>query len=211
MFGELGFQLIGFILVVGIIVVFRIKSQRHINRQVDLTTDYVLRYEVSVWPKLLSLLGALLFLGGALTVAFSTPRWIGSIVALVGMFCLGYCFIAQRIYIFKPNRIVCMRGQTELGALPLSEITGLVRIDHSANISLLGIAADGEPHECMPRPGFFSNSLFNEHPNVSVVFSSERGGVHADVLLKELQARLPDGHEIEVHSTQHSMDIVSVL
>ena len=211
MFGDFGLQLIGFISVFAFIAVFRIKSQRHVNRQVDLNTDYVLRYEVSVWPKLLSLLGAFLFLGGALTAAFSTPRWIGSIVALLGMVCLGYCFIAQRIYIFKSSRIVCMRGRAELGELRLSQVTGLVRIDHSATISLLGIATESEPHGCMPRPGFFSNSLFNEHPKVSIVFSSERGGVHADILLKELQARLPNDHNIEVHHAHHSMDIASIL
>ena len=211
MFGDFGLQLIGFISVAAFIAVFRIKSQRHVNRQVDLNTDYVLRYEISVWPKLLSLLGALLFLGGALTAAFSTPRWIGSIVALIGMVCLGYCFIAQRIYIFKPGHIVCFRGKSELGTLSFSEVTGLVRIDHSANISLLGVATESEPHGCMPRPGFFSNSLFNEHPKVSIVFSSERGGVHADILLRELQARLPDGHGIDVHREHHSMDIASVL
>ena len=211
MFEDLIPKVIGLSIIGAIFFVFRLKGKAQIERGADVRADFVLLYEVSIWPKLVSLLGFVLFLGGAIASADSPAPWMGWTVAALGVACIGYRYYAQRKYVFKPGVIACVRGRRTLGELSLLDVTGFVRVDHSGGISLLGLVTTGDAPDCMPKPGFFNKDLFTKYPGVSVVFSSEGGRVHAEALLKEVQARLPDGHHVDVYSEEHPMSIIEVL
>ncbi len=211
MFEDLIPKVMGLSIIGAIFFVFWLKGKAQIERGADVRTDFVFLYEVSVWPKLVSLLGFVLFLGGAIDAADSPAPWMGWIVAALGVACIGYRYYAQRKYVFKPGVIACVRGRRTLGELSLLDVTGFVRVDHSGGVSLLGLVTKGDAPDCMPKPGFFNKDLFTEYPGVTIVFSSEGGRVHAEALLKEVQARLPEGHHVDVDSEEHPMSIIEVL
>jgi hypothetical protein len=211
MFEDLIPKVIALSIIGAIFFVFWLKGKTQIERGADVRADFILLYETSIWPKLLSLLGFVLFLGGAIGAADSPAPWMGWTVAALGVACIGYRYYAQRKYVFKPGVIACVRGRRTLGEFSLRDVIGFVRVDHSGGVSLLGLVTAGDAPSFMPKPGFFNKDLFTDYPGVSIVFSSEGGRVHAEALLKEVQARLPEDHQVNVHSEHHPMDLDGLL
>ena len=207
MFEDLMLKVMGALLVVGIFIVFWLKGEAQASRQVDLSKDFVLPYQVSILPTLLSIIGVFVFFGGALQAAMGSETWIGVVVAAVGVLCIWYRFYSHRKYIFKPGGITCIRGRRSLGEFHLSEIKRFVRIDYAGGITLLGLETASEAPEFMPRPSIWMKTLLIDYPGVSVVFSSEGGRVHAEALLKELQARMSTDEPVTVETFYHSLDV----
>lgn len=196
----------GFLLFLGIIGAFKLKGHIETKREVDPEANFTLQYEIGLLPKFASIAGAMLFLVGAIEVGVGDHRWLGFVIACVGVACIGFRYYAQKKYIFKPGCISCFKGGQKRGEFLLDDIIGMVRVDYGGGISLLGLETNHEAPIFMPKAGFFTKAYFYDYPKVSIVFSSESAHLHADALLKEITARMPNANQIEVHHVHHAID-----
>ena len=198
----------GALLVAVIFFGFWLRGRIQASRRVDPEHDFILLYEVGLVPKLASILGVMIFFVGALQIGTSNDKWLGVLICVVGLAGVGVRYYLQRKFVFSTGVIRAFRGASHLGDFELDHVSGFVRVDHSGGVSLLGLKVESPPPDFLPRPTFFTKSLFTEHPDVAVVFSSEGGRVHADALLNELTARMPKNDGLPVHRIHHAVDLM---
>ena len=204
---ELTPKIIGLLLVVGVVILFRLRGKQQVQNAARSEQDFALNYQVSVIPIILSVAGIFVFMFGALVAATDSSPWIGGIVAGVGILMIASRYFAHCRYEFKPNAIVCLRGKKILGSFPLNELKGAVRIDHSGGVSLLGLETDAPAPSYLPSPSWVSKSLFKAYPKVTVVFSSEGGGVHAEAILEALQSQMTPPRSLAVQRDTHGLNV----
>ncbi len=208
MLGDLGIAVIGFLVVALMFGIFFVRDLIEKNKTVDPKNDFALVCQDSFLPILSSILGVFVFFIGIINAAMTNWQWQGVAVSAIGLALIYYRFHVHQKFVFRTDTIACVRGGRGLGEFELSQITRFVRVDVDAE-SFLGLETSVDAPPFMPRPSAMNKALFEQWPEVSIVFSSQLGRVHADVLLRELQGRI--SREVPVEHASHSAGFAAMI